>query len=536
MEAIVALLRAVPPDGVRWTVGALLALAGAAAGLALFGLAGGAALGAGAGALGFLAFGRAALRWAERLTTHDATFRHLAALRLWLFRRAASVAPARFEAMRAGDLLNRMTADIDALDALHLRVLLPLLVGAAVLLATIGLLLAIDGTMALAVALGGLGAVLLVPLVGRQLGARPAADAVEATARLRERIVEGLHGQADLAVYQAVPAFTADAAVIARDLATAQRRIAGATGLAGALSGVAGQVAIAALLVIGLGLAGDAPVPVAAGVALLLAVALFDVLGPASGALVALGRVVAAARRLLALAPDPAPAGGSLPADTEIRFEDVAFGYDGRAPVLRGLDLTVRAGETVVIEGSSGIGKSTVTALLLRLLDPTRGRIRIGGADLAAVMPEAVWRRVAVLPQRFTLFAGTLRENLAVGDPAADDGRLRQALDAVALDQWQRGLPQGLDTWLGEGGAKLSGGQARRVALARTLLADPPIAILDEPTDGLDAATEARVVATLQSWRRGRTMIVISHRRALRAVADRVLALEDGVLHEAARE
>jgi ABC-type transport system involved in cytochrome bd biosynthesis fused ATPase/permease subunit len=140
-----------------------------------------------------------------------------------------------------------------------------------------------------------------------------------------------------------------------------------------------------------------------------------------------------------------------------------------------------------------------------------------------------------VLPQRFALFAGTLREQLVLGDPEAGDERLRQVLADVGLEAWAAALPDGLDTWLGEGGRKLSGGQARRIALARTLLRDRPFAILDEPTDGLDAETEARIVATLARWRQGRTVLLVSHRPALRATADRILTLSDGRLVELPR-
>ncbi len=541
------LLRAVPPEPERWLFGAAVALLGAAAGILLFGLAGAAAGGALAGGaaagivwLRLLAPARAGLRWAERLATHDATFRHLAALRLWLFRRAAEIEPRAYEQLRAGDLLSRMTADIDAVDALHLRVLLPLLVGGAALVSTALLLIAADAVFGIVLATGGAIAFLLVPPLAARLGRRASAAIAPRSAALRERLVEGLNGQAELAAYGAAERFSEDTRSVEAGLADAQLRAAVASAWGGALSAAVAQLAIAGILAIGIGLLGAARAPVLLGTALLLAVGLFELLGPTGGALVALGRVRSAIHRLLALTPvtppGPPPGGDAMPLRGDIVLEDLRFTYAAdRPPVLDGVALVLRAGETVLLEGPSGTGKSTLIALLLRLRDPRSGRIRIGDRDLASLPPERVWDAFTVLPQRFALFAGTLREQLVLGDPEAGDERLRQVLADVGLEAWAAALPDGLDTWLGEGGRKLSGGQARRIALARTLLRDRPFAILDEPTDGLDAETEARIVATLARWRQGRTVLLVSHRPALRATADRILTLSDGRLVELPR-
>ena len=201
-------------------------------------------------------------------------------------------------------------------------------------------------------------------------------------------------------------------------------------------------------------------------------------------------------------------------------------------PVLRDLHLRVAPGERVAIVGESGAGKSTLLHLLLRLEDPLRGQVRFAGVD-ARACAQADWhRRIALLSQDAPVFLGTLRTNLLIGDPQADDAALWRALDAARLGEFVRGLPDGLDTWAGETGSQLSAGQARRLCLARALLSPAAVIVLDEPTAGLDAATEAQFLADLGPAVQGRTVVLATHAALPPGAVDRRYALREGRLHE----
>ena len=389
---------------------------------------------------------RTGSRYAERLVTHDATFRFLAGLRVWLFRAAIPLAPARLEEQRGGDLLNRMTADVDSLDAIYLRVIVPSIVaGIAVLLVGGVLLWLAPAAAAIVVALALLVGIAL-PLAMRRIGAAPGQAIAAATARLRTRIVEGVQGLAELKVYQADGRHAEAVLGENETLMAAQRRMARLSGISTALSGLAGQLAALAILALGVAgvAAGVLPGP-AVALMMLGALALFDALVPLPLAFQNLGRTRAAARRLLdfaALEPlvrDPAtPA--AAPAGNALVLSDVSYRYrPGDRPALTGIDLVLAEGQRVAVLGPSGSGKSTLAALILRFRDPDAGSITLGGTDLRALPQAEIWRRVAYLSQRSQIFAGTIRDNLLIGAPEADDATLAAAVEAAGLAGWVAG-------------------------------------------------------------------------------------------------
>ena len=218
----------------------------------------------------------------------------------------------------------------------------------------------------------------------------------------------------------------------------------------------------------------------------------------------------------------------SAPAGHTLAFENVVFAYPGRPPLLQGLSLEIPAGTRVAILGPSGAGKSTLAALALRVAAPGAGRVTLGGVDIARLASADVHARIAFLSQATTLFEDTVRANLLLGRPAATDGELWEALEQAGVDTVISGLPDGLDTWLGPSGAGLSGGQARRVALARALLSCAPILILDEPATGLDADAERAFLSTLNTVAAGRTVILIVHRLTGVERLDRIWRLSGG--------
>lgn len=239
--------------------------------------------------------------------------------------------------------------------------------------------------------------------------------------------------------------------------------------------------------------------------------------------------------QLMAIAPDIADAPDARPAPVfrgAVRFEDVTFGYDPARPVLRGLTLAIAPGETVALVGPSGAGKTTLCSLLPRFYEADAGRITVDGIDIRAMTQASLRAQIGIVQQDVFLFAGTLRENIAYGRLDATEEDIRDAARRARLDDLIAGLPDGLDTVVGERGVKLSGGQKQRLAIARIFLRNPPILILDEATSALDTETERAIQASLADLARGRTTLVIAHRLATIRDADRILVVADGGIAE----
>jgi len=534
MKPLLRILRLWRGQAAWLGLGLAVALASVAAGVALMALAGAhvAVLVAGGVATAGLllqAVGplRVVLRYLDRLTTHAATFRALADLRVWFFRSLAGRSAGGLGMRRAGDVAARMVGDVEALDGLYLRILVPLAGGLmlvpvlAGLLAPGGLWLAASVTMLL------LAATAVVPAIAARASISSGARLAEANAALRLGVIDTLTGLRDVRAFGAEARRLALVATQDSNAALAQAAVARRAALAQAAGFLLGQAALLLVLL------GAGTHPVFAVAAVFLTFAAFEVASglPRAGALA--GYAAAAARRVLEItdtpgeiAPvDPAPP----PAGNALRFEDVVVGWDAtRPPVFDGLTMDIPAGAHVAILGPSGAGKSTIAALLLKTLKPQAGRILLGGVDIARLDTDAVRARFGWLSQATHLFDDTIRANLLLGSPEADDAALWRALDEAEIGEFVRTLPDGLDTWLGEGGSRVSGGQARRVALARTLLSKAPVLILDEPCAGLDAETERAFLTTLGKLPAGRSVILIAHRLTGAERVDRIWRLSNG--------
>jgi ATP-binding cassette subfamily C protein CydC len=535
--------------GWRMAFGALLMLITLLAGIGLLGLSGwfitGSAL-AGLGLLGASGFNiftpsagiraaaliRTAGRYAERLANHEATFRLLADLRRWLFGKAIPLDTEQVSRLTGGDLLTRLTADIDALDNLYLRVVAPSLVAVVTAVAILVPLGWIDPLIALVTVALMLVSGILVPALAARLGAGAGSELVSIGARLRTRAVDGIQGLADLRAFGAEGRQLDAIATDTHNLIVRQRRMSSVTGLSSALSMMAagGAVWVALFLVVGYVDKDRLDGPMAALVVFVV-MAVFEATAPLPLAYQFLGRTRAAARRLLEIADmqprirDPEhPA--SPPAQFDLRFEGVTFGY-GRT-VLDNVQLDLPAGRTAVLLGPSGSGKSTLAQLALRLIDPAAGRVTLGGVDLRDLRQEDLHSRIAYVSQNTHLFAADIRDNLLIARPDATNDELWEALEVVDLADFVESLPDGILTWVGENGVLLSGGQARRLALARALLKNAPVMILDEPTEGLDAATEATVLRALRPRLAGRTVLLITHREGLVRSGDLVWRMGGG--------
>ncbi len=484
-------------------------------------------------AIRLLAITRTVGRYGERLVTHEATFRILAELRVWLFRRFVPLAPACLERYAGGDVAGRLRADVDALETLYLRIIAPLAVG------TISIVVALvflawtsppsAAVMLPALMLAGVGLPLLVSRLSEKPGRRSALLAAE----LRSKVTEGLQGVEELILLGAVERQAAVVDGLSAQLIAEQKRLGRINALSlGGLALFAGT-GVAAVLVTGSLQVVSRHISSPDLVMLLLfSAAVFEAAGQLPTALQLLPAARESAARIFELADAPmpvpdTPVPGRMPADNCICFRNVSASYLPGEPVLQYFSHSVPSGGSVVLTGRSGVGKSLLVEILLRFRD-YEGSITVGGIELRDLPKEQLIGMIAAVPQRPHLFNGTIRENIMLGNVAAGEEQLRQVLKDSALEAWVAGLPLGLATPVGINGSALSGGEARRIALARALLKNAPILLLDEPTEGLDGATESEVVLRLSDRRvaGGTTMLVVSHRPACIKLGDQVIRME----------
>ncbi|SDQ80336.1 thiol reductant ABC exporter subunit CydC [Pseudoxanthomonas sp. CF125] len=510
----------------------LLLLLTLLAGTALLGLAGhfltAAAL-AGVTAMGFNFFGPSAgiraltfvrilSRYAEKLVGHDVTLRLARDLRVDFFRKVLPLAPLGLGRHRVGDLLARLVADIENVDGLLVRAAGPLLalsgLGLTAVVVT-GLLLPIAGAL-LALVLVSLG--VGIPYVIVRSANNVETARAHARADLRTAVLEGLEGATDLAALEATGAWIEHIDAATAQVARRERERKARLSLGTALHASVVAVSLPAMLWLLLDAAYDGRLsPAAAGGLFFMTVAVYEAaagIGLAWQSLLAARASQQRLRQITALTPLAMDAAMAypVPPHAELEFREVRFHWpDDAREVLREASLRVAPGQRVALGGDSGAGKSSLLALALRLCDPQSGSVRYGGVDLRQ-FAQADWHaQIAWLPQDAAVFAGSVRDNLLMGAPGADDARLWQALSQVKMEGAIRALPEGLDAWVGENGATLSAGQSRRIALARALLRDTPLLLLDEPTEGLDTDTANELLLDLAQASGSRTVLMISH-------------------------
>jgi ATP-binding cassette subfamily C protein CydC len=482
----------------------------------------------------FLAIARTVGRYAERLITHEATFRILEGLRVWLFKRFEPLAPAGLERYADGDVVGRLRADVDALETLYLKIIAPLVVGLISIVAGCLFLFVFSppsaAVMLLFLALSGL----CLPLLIQRLSAPAGRKSVILAAELRNKISEGIQGVEELILLGAIERQSAAVDSLSGQLISEQERLGRVQGLS--FSGMvlfSGSAIAAVLMTASMQVSLHQIPPPNLVMLLLFSAALFESVGPMSSALHLLPAAQESAARIFDLADSPPPvpvqtASQSLPDSTGICFKQVSAAYLPGTRVLQNISFSVPAGGAIVLTGPSGVGKSLLLETLLRFRT-YEGSLTIGGVELATLPKALLHEMIAAVPQRPHLFNGTIRENILLGNASADDDALVSVLRDCCLETWVKALPLGLDTQVGRQGSKISGGEARRIALARALLKGAPILLLDEPTEGLDTATEAKVVSHLK--RRlmdypDTTLLVISHRPACLALGNSVIHLE----------
>jgi ATP-binding cassette subfamily C protein CydC len=492
----------------------------------------------------FAGVSRAVSRYAERLVAHNVTFHLLAQLRIWVYSRLEPLAPAQLLPYRSGDILARLVSDIEELQNVFLRVVSPLIVAVAIVALTFGLFAIFSPVMAWAALMflvaAGLGVPLLTGVLARGWGKRQLATRAE----LNAQIVDGIQGVQDLLAYGRAGDQQEKIAALDRALGQVQRRMARITGLQQMLNDFLMNLALWTILILAIPLIATKAIN---GVYLaflsLVILASFEAVQPLAQAFQFLGHSVAAGERLFEVtdatlqvvectAPLSTPT-RHLPAGYTLEFDHVHFAYHtDEGEVLDGITFRLRPGCRTAVVGPSGSGKTTIARLALRFWDPTHGVIRLDGQDIRRYRLSDLRNLIGVVAQDTYLFNGTVRSNLLLARPDASDSEIQQALEQAQLTEFLDQLPNGLETWIGEQGLRLSGGERQRLAIARVLLKNAPLLILDEATANLDPLTEHAVLDALDGLMQGRTTLVITHRLVAMERMDEILVLDRGRIIE----
>ena len=484
-----------------------------------------------------LAIIRTTTRYAERIVGHDATFRILASVRVWLFSKLIPLSATQLSVHRTGDFLSRLTRDIDNLEAIYLRLLLP--VGLALLgLAGTGLFLYLFAPgISFAVVALLLSASLILPCIGYKLGQQTARQVVTVVSELRVKLLDQVQGLAELVVFQRLEKFQqAHLQLLSLHIHSQRynlRLLAGANAISTFLS----QCAVLIMLVMGASLFQQDKLLGAEWVMLILCVmAVFEMVMPMAQAFQFFAATQESALRIKELAEIPVALHQVskpilLPVGNDISLQQVSFSYHGQhGTLLESISLEIPQGKKIAIIGASGVGKTTLLNLLLRYDDPSSGSITIAGRQYTQLAQTELVTRFGVLSQRSHLFAASIRDNLLIAKPDATDDEICYALRQAGLTDFMLHQADALNTWVGEDGSKVSGGEARRIALARVLLKNPPILLLDEPTEGLDKHIEKQVLQILKTYASQKTVIMVTHKLTVLEIVEDVYRLVDGGL------
>ncbi|EJS4058696.1 cysteine/glutathione ABC transporter ATP-binding protein/permease CydC [Vibrio parahaemolyticus] len=489
----------------------------------------------GAGVRG-AAMARTAGRWGERVVSHNATFKLLTDLRIFFFKKLAPLIPGRVSTMRDADLLNRLVADVDAMDHVYLRLISPVIIGIFGILSLTAVLAFFDWHLALL--LGSILTIMLLvwPVLFYKLGKNNGEHLTHNKAQLRVATLDWLQGYSELSIFGAEERYRNLILEKQKQLLSNQFVNANLTGMAsGLLMLVNGLTLVVMLWFAADGVGGRAPDPWIALFAF-ATMASFEILMPIAGAFQYLGQTLTSARRLnevILAEPDVVFPEQSKREEKplDIEFINIDFAYpDGQQKVLKDLSLSLPLGSKTAIVGQTGSGKSTLIQLLCRYWDVNQGEVRIGGASLKDWCESALRSAITVVSQRVDVLNGTLRDNLLMASPNATDEQLAEILTKVELGALLE--EPGLDAWLGDGGRQLSGGEKRRIGIARALLRDAPILLLDEPTEGLDKRTEQKVMALFNEYFANKTVVFITHRLIELENMDNICLMEQGEIIE----
>ncbi|WP_159565063.1 heme ABC transporter ATP-binding protein/permease CydC [Budvicia diplopodorum] len=480
---------------------------------------------------------RTAGRYAERVVSHDATFRVLAHLRVFTFKKLLPLSPGGIARFRQSELLNRLVADVETLDHLYLRLISPLISAIVVIVVvTFGLSL-LD--LSLALTLGGIMLFLAfaLPAIFYRAGKPIGADLTALRSDYRGQLTSWLQGQAELVIFGALPAFRAKLDDIEKRWLFRQKQQASLAGSSQSLIIFSSGLTFTLILWLAAnGIGGDSHPGALIALFVFVSLAAFEALGPVAGAFQHLGHVMASAKRvnqLIEQRPEVTfPEGkttGSLQAS--LSLENVNFSYDNQPfPALNGIGLHISAGEHIALLGRTGCGKSTLLQLLTRAWDPQQGIIKLNNIPLPDYDETTLREMTVVVSQRVHIFSSTLRDNMLLAAPDASDSQLEEVLTKVGLSVLLE--QDGLNAWIGDGGRQISGGEQRRIGVARALLHKAPLILLDEPTEGLDADTEGQILRLLKQHCQHKTVVLVTHRLTGLERMNRIYVMDAGRIIE----
>ena len=488
-----------------------------------------------------LAIGRTLFRYFEKLVTHDATFRILAKLRVQVFEKIIPLSPGVLNRYRNSDLLNRLVSDVDTLDSLYLRLIAPFITAIFVILAMCIGLSFVNAPLALGLGLSLLLLVLVIPTIFYQLGKKFGDKLVHSRALYRTQFLEFIQAQAELLLFNAEDKLKNNIAKTEANWQADQQKEANLSGFSTALSLFLNGLIIAAMLWFSSQAEFGNDEYRMAFIALFTfaALASFEILMPLGSAFLHIGQVIASAERVTDIIEQQplvtfnGKAEFDQNATTLIEAKDLSFAYPERQNrALENLNLTIQKGKKVAILGKTGSGKSTLLQLLVRNYDANQGQLFLAGKPIADYAEDTLRSQFCFLTQRVHVFSDTLRQNLQFASAVnISDEKMIEVLNQVGLGKLLE-QEQGLDIWLGDGGRPLSGGEQRRLGLARILLNDAPILLLDEPTEGLDRETERQILRLILAHAENKTLIMVTHRLTAIEQFDELYVIDEAKLIE----
>ena len=502
-----------------------------------------AALGVAVVGVRFFGITRGVFRYLERLVSHDVTFRLLSRLRIWFYEKLEPLAPARLMEYRAGDLLARIVGDVETLENFYVRVISPPLTAVLVGLFTAIFIASFHPQLALAFLMFFLGLGLVLPFLAQVISRRPAVDTITLRADLHTRLVDGIQGMADLLAYGRGEHRLAEIATNGLNYGNAQRRMARVTGLHSGLTTLLTNLGLWTILALSIPLvnAGTLDGPMLASLSL-LTFAAFEAVMSLPLAAQMWNSAREAARRLFEVV-DTEPAvkddiRDSLvgPQASNIKFSNLSFSYPNQStPAIQHVTFNLQPGRSIAIVGPSGAGKSTLANLLFRFWDYSSGDITFGGESIKRYAQDSVRERIGLVSQNTYFFNTSVRENLRFARRHVTQEEIESAAMDAQIHDFILGLPNGYDTMIGEQGVRLSGGERQRLAIARAIIKDAPILILDEPTANLDPLSEKQVLQTLFALMKRKTTLFITHRLVGMENMDEIIVMDHGRLVERGR-
>ncbi|MFV0548260.1 MAG: heme ABC transporter ATP-binding protein/permease CydC [Limnobaculum xujianqingii] len=480
---------------------------------------------------------RTAGRYAERLVSHDATFRVLAHLRTFTFKKLMPLSPAGIARFRQAELLNRLVADVETLDHLYLRLISPLVSAIVVIMVVTFGLSWLDVSLAFTLGLIMLVLLFTIPAIFYRAGKPIGADLTALRSDYRGQLTSWLQGQSELVIFGALTAFRQKLVVIELRWLERQKQQASLAGSSQSLMIVASGLTFVLILWMAADGIGDNPQPGALiALFVFISLAAFEALAPVAGAFQHLGQVMASAERVNQLIEQKPEVTFphqqvAFTDQAALSLDNVSFTYEKQPfPAIKNISLNLQSGEHIALLGRTGCGKSTLLQLLTRAWDPQQGAIQLNGRPLTDYDEATLREMMVVVTQRVHIFSATLRDNLLLAAPDASDEQLTSALSKVGLNALLE--QDGLNAWIGEGGRQISGGEQRRIGLARALLHKAPLILLDEPTEGLDANTEHQILTLLKEHCQHKSVVLITHRLSGLERMNRIYVMDAGQIIE----